>query len=909
MYDFLIMNFAPTIGIISLLILLYANTVLEKEITQTFKRITYLSLLQLIVYNAEIWTATWSEPSLLRVVLSVLSYTIRPFMLYCIILLILRNHKNLRMKILFVLPTVLVFVCYCVAFVSPISFSFTPDNKLIRGPLAYSYFLVMFFYFLIALYLTMKAFQSKRQEGIINVAIITFNVFAIAIEAIGQKKGFGGTAMVYAIVFYYMYFQSQSSKKEALDQAELTNRHLQEKNTIIGALSTEYSSVFIIDWDTSEIRLYNQLSPRFEEMTSLISWCKYYDEAIDTYIKSAIVAEERKEIKALTSFEVIKEELDKQGIHYVNFHRVIKDYDDYAQLVYSLVHREDGVKHIVLAIRSINEIVENERQKKELLEENLRYMEVVNALSMEYGSILYYDPAMECMIPYRLTDAVSEKFMPYLAKGMKYNELLSLYIESIVYEEDREKVEAYKDPGYLMGLLEKHGQCSCTYRVAREKEGEIVYYQMKAVRAGKDEEHYGAVIGFANKDEEVRKELRYQQELEQALTKAEQANEAKSTFLFNMSHDIRTPMNAILGFIGIAKQSIGDEEKLQDALGKIEMSGIHLLQLINDILDMSRIENNKVVIKEKPVSLRALLDKLESMLQTDVNRKKQSLMVEYRDLTNEYVYLDELRGGQIVLNLLSNAVKYTGEGGSIRMTLRQNKSEKQGMGAYDLIVEDNGIGMSKEFLEHIYEPFTRERSTTISGVQGTGLGMPITKRLVDLMKGNMHIESEEGNGTKVTVHLDLRICNKSLFLQRESTHTKEYDFTGKRVLVVEDNELNREIVRTILTEAKFLVEEAENGAMAVDMLKKSVALQETPEECYYDIILMDIQMPVMDGYEATTAIRSLEDPVLSGVPIVAFTANAFDEDRKKALGCGMNAHVAKPLNVEQLKAVIKKMIV
>lgn len=906
MYDFLIMNFAPVIGIISLLIFLYTNMALDKKITQMFKVITYLSIVQLIIYDAEMWTATWSEPSVWRMVLSVLSYTLRPLMLYCIIILILRNHENKTLKMAFMVPTIVVFLCYCVAFFSKVSFYFTPDNKLVRGPLAYSYFIVMFFYFLVALYLSMKAFQSKSQEGVINIAIIAFNVFAIVVEAIWQRKGFGGTAMVYAIVFYYMYFQSQSSKKEALEQAELTNRYLQEKNTIIGALSTEYSSVFIIDWDTSEIRLYNQLSEQFEYMSKLMGWCKYYEEAIETYIRSAIAPENRQEIKELTEFAIIKEELTKQGIVYVNFHRVVKDVDDYAQFVYSVVQRQDGDKNIVLAIRSINEIVEAERQKKELLEENLRYMEVVNALSAEYGSIMYYDPTVESMIPYRLADAVSEKFMRILAKGMRYTDLLRIYIENIVYEEDRPKVRDFKSPEYLMELLEKSGQCSCTYRV--EKDGQILYYQMKAVRTGHDGEHYGAVIGFANKDEEVRRELRHQQELELALSKAEQANKAKSTFLFNMSHDIRTPMNAILGFIGIAKKSINDEEKVMDALGKIEVSGIHLLQLINDILDMSRIENNKVVIKEKPVSLRAMIGKLETMVQTDVNRKKQALAVEFKNLEDNYVYMDELRGDQIALNLLSNAVKYTGEGGSIRVTVVQNGQVRPGVGSYDFIVEDNGIGIRKDFLEHIYEPFTRERTTTISGVQGTGLGMPITKKLVELMDGSMQIESEEGNGTRVVVHLELRICDEKQFLQREGAQKKEYDFTGKRVLVVEDNELNREIVRTILTEEKFLVEEAENGAVAVELLKQSAALQEQEDKCYYDVILMDIQMPVMDGYETTVAIRALDNPVLAGVPIIAFTANAFDEDRKKALGCGMNAHVAKPLNVEQLKAVIKKMI-
>lgn len=677
MYDLLLINFAPVTGIVCILIFLYTNSILDKRITSMFKLTTYLAILELVAYSAELWTATWAHPSMLRVFLSVVGYTLRPLMLYCILVMILRNHPSKRRKVVLLIPTLVVCLASCTAFFTDIAFTYTQDNQFVRGPLGYLYFVAVLFYFLVALVLSARLFhQNGNLEGLINFVIILMNAVAIGAEAIWQIRGLGGSSMVYSIIFYYMYFQTQNTKKEALEQAQIVNRSLQEKNTIIGALSTEYSSIFIIDWDSARVRLFTLLDRQYEFAAKMVSWCKYYDEAVEAYLKGAILEEERAELREKMNFQRIKQELSEQEIYYVNFHRTLQDVDDHAQFVFSVVPGEDGGKSIVLAIRSINDIVEWEQQKKELLEENLRYMEVVNALAAEYSSVLYFDPHMEHVIPYRLQD-VSEEFVRVLEDGISYRTLLENYIDKVVYEEDREKVRAFQAPEYLMKQLEKNGQCSCTYRL--EKEGRLLYYEAKAVRTGNREGHFGVVVGFANKDEEIRREMQYQETLERALDRAEQANKSKSIFLFNMSHDIRTPMNGILGFIDIAKRSIGDDKKVEEALGKIQMSGMHLLQLINEILDMSRVENNKVVLNEKPVSIRQAASKLEDMLKADVDKKGQTLIVEFVKLEQDYVYMDELRCNQIALNILSNAVKYTGEGGTIRFRVEQKGEIRQSL--------------------------------------------------------------------------------------------------------------------------------------------------------------------------------------------------------------------------------------
>ena len=523
--------------------------------------------------------------------------------------------------------------------------------------------------------------------------------------------------------------------------------------------------------------------------------------------------------------------------------------------------------------------------------------------------------------------------------------------------------------------------------------------------------------------------------LEEKLKKAEAAERAKTTFLSNMSHDIRTPMNAIIGFTTLAETNIDNKERVREYLTKILSSSNHLLSLINDILDMSRIESGKLNIEEKPCSLSDIFKDMRNIIQTQMNSKQLNFFMDTMDVVDEDIYCDKLHVNQVLLNLLSNAIKFTSPGGSVSLTVQQKSGAPKGYGNYEIRVKDTGIGMSEEFAEHIFEPFERERTSTVSGIQGTGLGMAITKNIVDTMGGSIEVKTQQGKGTEFIVNLQLKLQNetKQASVIRElsgvrglvvddnfqtcdsvtkmlaqigmraewSMHGKEavlrarqavemddefyayiidwalpdlsgievarqlrtivgkhvpiviltaYDWTsieeeareagvtafcnkpifmselretllyaigktelpgkkeefipdpveelkGKRLLLVEDNELNREIAQELLNESGFEVDTAEDGVVAVDKIKNS-------EPGYYALVLMDVQMPNMNGYEASKAIRALENPALSSIPIVAMTANAFDEDRKKAIESGMNDHVAKPINVNNLLQVL-----
>ncbi len=543
---------------------------------------------------------------------------------------------------------------------------------------------------------------------------------------------------------------------------------------------------------------------------------------------------------------------------------------------------------------------------------------------------------------------------------------------------------------------------------------------------------------FMDIDDEKRMEVqleRQKTELEEALAAAQHANKAKTTFLNNMSHDIRTPMNAIIGFTSLATAHIDHTEQVQDYLAKISTSSRHLLSLINDVLDMSRIESGKMKIEEEEVSLPEIMHELKTIVQADITSKQLEFSIDTVDVVNEHVLCDRLRLNQVLLNLLSNAMKFTKPGGAVGVRIIQKGRAREGRAAFDFQVTDTGIGMSREFLERVFEPFERERTSTVSGTQGTGLGMAITKNIVDMMGGTISVESEEGKGTSFTVSLRFNICSgsvkqetvpeleglralvvdddfntcssvtkmlssmgmrpdwttagkeaalraglakeqddvyaayivdwlmpdmngievvrriravtgedvpiilltaydwadieeeakeagvtafcsKPVFLSElrkvlespylvqggKDTDTEpEFSFEGKRILLVEDNELNQEIAVEILTETGFEVDVAGDGA---DAVKKLTA--EAPDR--YDLVLMDIQMPVMDGYEATRRIRKADDPVLSHLPIIAMTANAFDEDRRTAVEAGMNGHIAKPIDIPKLLELLREIL-
>ena len=401
-------------------------------------------------------------------------------------------------------------------------------------------------------------------------------------------------------------------------------------------------------------------------------------------------------------------------------------------------------------------------------------------------------------------------------------------------------------------------------------------------------------------EQEYRKSLEQKNvALQLAVQRETKANLAKREFLFNMSHDIRTPMNAIIGFTALAQTHIDDRGQVEDYLKKISVSSQHLLSLINDVLDMSRIENGKVTLETKPVHLPELVGDIGDAIQVGADKKHISFTVDTAGMKNEDVIADPLRLEQILINVLANAVKFTPDGGQISLRIVQKDTASADYADFEFHIKDNGIGMSEEFQKHIFEQFARERTSTVSKIQGTGLGMAITKSLVDMMGGRITVKSEQGKGSEFTISLRFPIGEAKA--EQTPPAAKASAFTGKKLLVVEDNELNLEIASTLLKEAGFAVDTAENGKVAVEKVEAASADR-------YDLILMDIQMPEMDGYEATRRIRALPDTKKAALPIVAMTANAFEDDRKNALRAGMNGHIAKPLDIQKLFQVLSELL-
>ncbi len=401
-------------------------------------------------------------------------------------------------------------------------------------------------------------------------------------------------------------------------------------------------------------------------------------------------------------------------------------------------------------------------------------------------------------------------------------------------------------------------------------------------------------VGYWQYEMQRYKEALYAEKIERAAKRAEEASEAKTRFLFNMSHDIRTPMNAIIGFSDLLEKHLDDKEKVHDYIKKIQLSGSFLLSLINYVLEMARIESGKATLRTEVGDAQELLGALNAVFEPAVEKKRLKYNCTL-DVEHRFIICDVTKVREIVLNIISNSVKYTPEGGSVTVQIKEIPWEKEGWTAYRILVEDTGIGMGAEYLPHIFEEFTRERTSTESKVVGAGLGLPIVKALIDLMGGTIQVESERGKGSKFEVILPFEIASeeevKDSYVKKEEklyNRSKE-----KRILLAEDNELNAEIAITILEENGFKVERAEDGCKCVELFSEKPA-------GYYSTILMDIQMPNMDGYTASRKIRGMEREDAKAIPIIALTANAFDEDRNKAFAAGVNGHIAKPIDVGRM---------
>ena len=549
---------------------------------------------------------------------------------------------------------------------------------------------------------------------------------------------------------------------------------------------------------------------------------------------------------------------------------------------------------------------------------------ILDALLREYEAALMLDISQDTYEIFKLAGRFARSLSGLFRD--RFSVTMLEIADSWIYSYDYDLFLGAVSLESLRSRLESEEFISFVFRAITSRGPE--YFRMRIIKA---EEKNKVFVGISCIQEEMSRELQQRKLFEGALDRARSADSAKSTFLTNMSHDIRTPMNAIIGFTNIASSHLDEPDKVRDALMKIRTSSVHLLSLINDVLDMSRIESGRVTISENRCDLRSLAENVRSILHPQIIAKNLEFTIDMNSVTMPEVYCDETRITQLLLNLLSNAVKYTEPGGKICLAIRQ-KARAGGMKycGYEFTVSDTGIGISREFLGRVFEPFERETGRTPNNTNGSGLGMSIAKGIVEMMGGSIRVESEENVGTQFYVDLEFRPVregaddpedgkedslpavlepegdeNLAVFQKNTSaTKVRESDvgwIEGRRLLLVEDNPLNREIAEDLLMEDGFKVECAENGRIALRMIVNS-------DPWYYSAVLMDIQMPVMDGYEATEKIRALPDRSRAGIPIIAMTANAFKEDRLKAAESGMDAYITKPVDVLALRYVLRRVL-
>ena len=540
-----------------------------------------------------------------------------------------------------------------------------------------------------------------------------------------------------------------------------------------------------------------------------------------------------------------------------------------------------------------NLICSYNEEKQLIQQEHLRQLEIIEGLGVNYDSILYADLMADTISPYRLSIRTQKQFdEKYQTRSFLW--YTADYVHTWVYPEDREMVSRAISPAVIRQQLKGNQVFTINYRVLYE--GEMQYIQLRVVDVTnhtENEEISQIVLGYRRVDDEFRREIEQKQALEKALEQAKLAIVAKNTFLSNISHDMRTPLNAIFGYTTLAKRHLGDAAGALNYLDSIEKASTQLLGLIDRVLELSWSESQENA-DEIPFSLDETVQEIHQFLLPQAAEKKLDFKLDRTKLLHDRVYGDPDGLKQVLVYLGNNAVTYTPEGGQVDILVEEQPEESTNYGSYQFVVQDNGIGVSKEFLQHIFEPFEREKNTTLSGIHGAGLGLTIAKNIVERMQGKITAQSEEGKGSIFTVSLRLRMQEQAV---PPSASDGNPPLPPLKLLLVEDNAINQEIETELLGDLGFTVDTANDGSIALEKVKHS-----QPGD--YDLILMDIQMPVMDGWQSARAIRALPDPALAQIPIIALSANAFQSDRQTSLECGMQAHLPKPLDIPLLLGTI-----
>ena len=591
--------------------------------------------------------------------------------------------------------------------------------------------------------------------------------------------------------------------------------------------------------------------------------------------------------------------------------RWIEDYGHFVQ-----TESEGGIFYVFLGdatekreslmeekTRLMNERLERERKLRHLIEEYdkertlineeyLRQLEVIEGLSVNYEAICYVDLDRDQVIPYRLSVRTAALFYNKLT-DRAYSSYATGYVDMWVHPEDRELVTKATSPEYLKEKLEDCLTFYINYRVLVS--GELQYIQLRVVNVSHEEGVCQVVMGYRRVDEEIQQQMEQQSLLAEALAKANLAINSKNTFLSNMSHDMRTPLHAIFGFTSLAKLNLENTAEAADYLDRVETASRQLLDMIDKVLEVSSLDGETDELEETECDLRQTVGDVYSFLEPQAQEKDISFTLNCDSLRHNIVFTDQEKLRQLVMYLANNALTYTNPGGRVSIRVEEGEELSTEYAVYRITVEDTGIGISSEFLDKLFEPFSREKNTTLGGVHGIGLGLTIAKNIVDMMGGVLSVQSAIDKGSTFTAAFRFRVQEWHVSARKQAEEGAAF-----RILLVEDNEINREIEMELLGELGFEIDPAENGMIALEKMRDS-------DSGYYDVVLMDLQMPVMDGWQASVAIRALPDKTKARVPIIALSANALERDLRKSRECGLDAHLRKPMDLALLLRTMEEL--
>ena len=651
-----------------------------------------------------------------------------------------------------------------------------------------------------------------------------------------------------------------------------------EQNNILSALTMDYTSLVLCDLKQDTVEVIKQ-----DASCAEMNWHSY-SESLNYFYDNVLMKDSCPNYMDILSNESLMRTLKERGSFEWHF-QIVPDENGISNLGARAVFLYEDLNHfkIIMGFRPIDEIVKREK----VLE---LQREIIEGLGKEYFSVLLLELDSGQIFSYREVGENGKRIADFCRKyENQWCELLPAYADEIVTDESREN---FLDQLSLDALCSNQDDFSMTYEF---KTGDrIIYHQTRIAYVRKKDRSRVAVIGTRNIDDLIKKERMQEAKLKEAYIVAEEANKAKTDFLNNMSHDIRTPMNVILGYNELMKQYLTDPI-LVDYQNKIEQSGKLLLSIINNVLDMARIESGKMVVEERAEQIGLVVEEIENVFESSA-QEKNIVFTTSVDVDHTHVLWDGFKVREILMNLVGNAFKYTPDGGHIAIDVKELDCARSGYVRIQTQIKDTGIGMSEDYLPTLFDSFSREHNTTIGKVSGTGLGMAIVKNLVDMMDGDICVKSKIGEGTCFTLTFEHKIADAdSIEWNQELDVLDEKSILeGKRVLLVEDNELNAEIAMAILEQSGLILDRVEDGLACVNRLSEVDA-------DLYDLILMDIQMPNMNGYEATRRIRQFENVKKASIPILAMTANAFEEDKKMAMEAGMNGHISKPIDVSVLE--------